>query len=59
MDKTNFIGVLQVALWSYEGLSELEIRQLVADLVNSDVIKSGIQLSKYLQSIKSVHENKT
>ena len=52
MNKFNFTAVLQIALWRNEGLSELEIRQLMADLVSDSTIKAGIGLCDYLNSIK-------
>jgi hypothetical protein len=52
MNKENFTSVLQVALWRNEGKSELEIRQLLADLVNDRTIKAGIKLADYLNTMK-------
>lgn len=52
MNKQEFTAVLQVALWRNEGMSELEIRQLLSDLINDRTIKAGIKLCDYLNSIK-------
>lgn len=52
MDKTNFTAILQIALWRNDNMSELEIRELLADLVSNNTIKAGIGLSNYLNSIK-------
>jgi len=49
MNKQDFTGVLQVALWTQEGLTELEIRQLLAELCNDKTIKIGIKLCKFLE----------
>lgn len=59
MNKKQFTAILQVCLWRNEGMSELEIRQHLANLVNDDVIKSGIKLCDYLNSIsiKNDQEN--
>lgn len=54
MNKTDFTAILQIALWRNEGMSELEIRQLLADLVNNETIKAGIKLSDYLNSIQTL-----
>ena len=56
MNKTNFTAILQVALWRNEGMSELEIRQLLSNLVSDGVIKAGIGLADYLNSIKQIQE---
>jgi hypothetical protein len=34
MNKINFTAILQIALWKNEGISELEIRKLLADFAN-------------------------
>jgi len=52
MNKKEFTAVLQVALWRNDGRSELEIRQLLAELVSNDTIKAGIKLHDYLISLK-------
>lgn len=51
MDKQDFTAILQVALWRNDGMSEVEIRQLLANLVNDKTIKAGIKLADYLNSI--------
>lgn len=52
MNKTDFTAILQVALWRNDGLSELEIRQHLANLCSNDIIQAGIKLCDYLNSIK-------
>ena len=52
MNKRNFTAILQVALWKYEGMSELEIRQHLALLVSTQIINAGLRLSDYLNSIE-------
>ena len=52
MNNEQFTAVLQVALWRNEGMSELKIRQLIADLIDDQIIKAGIKLCDYLKSIK-------
>jgi len=52
MNKYNFTAILQVALWRNDGMSELEIRQLLAELVSNDIIKAGIGLANYLNKIE-------
>jgi len=52
MDKSTFTAVLQVALFKNEGLSELEIKHLLTDLVSNETIHAGIKLCDYLNSIK-------
>jgi len=52
MNKKEFTAVLQVALWRNNGMSELEIRQLLADLASDDIIKAGNKLCDYLISLK-------
>lgn len=52
MDNEEFTAILQIALWKNEGMSELEIRKHLAKLVSNDIIKAGIKLCNYLQSIK-------
>jgi len=51
MNKTNFTAVLQIALWKNDGMSELEIRKLLADLVSNETIQAGIKLCDYLNQI--------
>jgi len=50
LNKENFTAILQVALWRNEGLSELEIRQLLAELCSDKIIKSGLKLCDFLNS---------
>lgn len=50
MNKSDFTAILQVALWKNDGLSELEIRQLLANLCNNQTIKAGIKLCDFLNS---------
>ena len=52
MNKKDFTAVLQVALWRNEGLSELEIRQLIAKLVDDSIIQAGIKLHDYLNALE-------
>jgi len=52
MNKVNFSAILQVALWKNEGMTELEIRKLLADLTSNYTIKAGIKLCDYLNSIR-------
>jgi len=52
MNPKQFTAILQVALWKNEGMSEIEIRQLLANLVSDEIIKSGIKLTDYLNSIE-------
>lgn len=52
MKSKQFNAILQIALWRNDGMSELEIRQLLADLTSNEVIKAGIKLCEYLNSIK-------
>lgn len=56
MDKTNFTAILQIVLWRNDGMSELEIRQLLADLVSNQTIQAGLKLCDYLNSIKLIQE---
>lgn len=53
MKKTDFTAVLQVALWRKDGMSELEIRQLIGKLYDDHIIKAGIKLHDYLNTIKN------
>ena len=52
MNNKKFTAVLQVALWRNDGMSELQIRQLLTDLVSNKTIKAGIKLHDYLNSLK-------
>jgi len=52
MNNKDFTAVLQVALWRNDGMSELQIRQLLTDLVSNKTIKAGIKLHDYLNSLK-------
>jgi len=52
MNNKEFTAILQIALWSFEGMSELEIRQHLAKLTSNEIIKAGINLCNYLKSIK-------
>ena len=52
MNKKDFTAVLQVALWRNEGMSELEIRQLLFNLCSDQTIQAGIKLHDYLNIIK-------
>ena len=49
-----FAAILQVALWKQEGMNELEIRQLLAQIVRRGIISAGIKLQEYLSSLKLV-----
>ncbi len=52
MNPKQFTAILQICLWRNEGMDELQIRQLIADLVSNDTIIAGIKLHKYLDEIK-------
>lgn len=52
MNRRDFTAVLQVALWKSEGMSELEIRQLLSNLCSDETIQAGIKLNDYLNGIK-------
>lgn len=54
MDQTNFTAILQVALWKSEGMGELKIRQLLANLVSDNTIKAGLKLADYLNSMGEI-----
>ena len=54
MNKTEFTAILQVALWRNEGMSELQIRQLLAELVSDSTIRAGLKLCDYLNSIEKM-----
>lgn len=53
MNKKDFTAVLQVALWRNEGMSELEIRQLLFNLCSDQTIQAGIKLHDYLNQIQN------
>ncbi len=52
MNKTNLTAVLHICLWKSEGMSELEIRKHLANLVNNQTINAGIKMYEYLNSIQ-------
>jgi hypothetical protein len=56
MDKKDFTAILQVALWHYEGISELGIKNLLAELCSDEIIEAGIGLANYLNSITIKNE---
>jgi len=52
VDKSDFTAVLQVALWRNEGMSELEIRQHLSNLVYDSTINAGLKLCEFLNGVK-------
>jgi len=52
MNKKEFTAVLQIALWKNEGMSELEIRQYISNLVSDKIIVAGLKLCEFLNGVK-------
>jgi len=52
MIEKDFTAVLQVALWRSDGLTELQIRQLLFNLCSDQTIQAGIKLHNYLNLIE-------
>jgi hypothetical protein len=53
MNNINSIAILQIASWNNARMDELEIRQLLVELCDNEVIKTGLKLTGLLNSIKS------
>ncbi len=53
MNNINSIAILQIASWNNAGMDELRIRQLLVELCDNEVIKTGLKLTGLLNSIKS------
>jgi hypothetical protein len=51
MNKENFVAILQVALWKFEGISDSEIMiNATSAEISPAAVKAGIKLTSYLKS---------